>query len=65
MQANLGPKPAKPAPFPYKEKDYTFLRSLFDITTSRFDDNTRLIILDGPVGIGKCAQGIAFFVLYV
>lgn len=53
LQATLGPRPKKPAPFPYKEKDYTLLRSLFDKTSSRFDENTKLIILEGPVGIGK------------
>jgi len=57
LQASLGPKPQKPAPFPYKEKDYTMLRSLFDKTTSRFDENSKLIVLEGPVGIGKTAVG--------
>jgi len=53
LQATLGPKPKKPAPFPYKEKDYTFFNSMFDKTTSRFDENSKLIVLEGPVGIGN------------
>jgi NADH dehydrogenase (ubiquinone) 1 alpha subcomplex subunit 10 len=57
MQASLGPRPSKPAPFPYLEKDFTLLRSLFDKTTSRFDENTKLIVLEGSVGIGKTAVG--------
>ncbi|XP_050435962.1 NADH dehydrogenase [ubiquinone] 1 alpha subcomplex subunit 10, mitochondrial [Adelges cooleyi] len=58
LRASLGlSDQKKPAPFPYKEKNYTFLRSLFDKTTQRFDDNTKLILLEGPVGIGKTAVG--------
>jgi len=53
LQASLGPKPQKPAPFPYKEKDYTMFNSMFDKTTSRFDENSKLIVLEGPVGIGE------------
>lgn len=54
LQSTLGPRPLKPAPFPYKEKDYTLLRSVFDKTTHRFDENTKLIVIEGPVGVGKC-----------
>lgn len=52
VQAMLGPRPSKPAPFPYLEKDYNFPFCLFDKTTSRFDENTKLILLEGPVGVG-------------
>lgn len=53
MQATMGPKPSKPAPFPYKEKEYTLLRSLIDKTTDRFDENTKLIVVEGNVGVGE------------
>lgn len=53
LQATLGPKPSKPAPFPYKEKKYTLLRSMIDKTTTRFDENTKLIVLEGSVGVGE------------
>uniref|UniRef100_A0A4Y7NGN6 NADH dehydrogenase [ubiquinone] 1 alpha subcomplex subunit 10, mitochondrial n=1 Tax=Megafenestra aurita TaxID=2291010 RepID=A0A4Y7NGN6_9CRUS len=45
----------KPAPFPYKEKRYNFWRALFDPTTSRFDENTKLIVVEGPPAAGKGA----------
>ena len=32
----------RPKPYPYKEKDYAFWQSLFDSTTSRFDDNSKV-----------------------
>lgn len=56
LQATLGPRPSKPPPFPYMEKDYTLLHSMFDKTTKRFDENTKLIVIEGPVGIGKRAH---------
>lgn len=45
----------RPPPFPYKEKRYTFLRSLFDRTTHRFDENSKIVVVDGPVAAGKTA----------
>ena len=46
----------KPAPFPYKEKSYNFLRALVDYpTTSRMDENSKLIVVDGPPTSGKGA----------
>lgn len=48
-------KPSKPAPFPYKVKNYTLLQSWFDRTTSRFDENTKVIVVDGPIAAGKTA----------
>lgn len=52
LRSTIGLEVKKPAPFPYKEKNYTFLDSLLDHTTKRFDENTKLIVLEGPVGIG-------------
>lgn len=42
-------------PFPYKEKQYTMIRSWFDRTTHRFDENSKIIVVDGAVGAGKSA----------
>lgn len=47
------PNPDKPAPYPYKEKKYNFWKSIFDKTTKRFDENTKLIVVDGNIGAGK------------
>nr|CAD7437472.1 unnamed protein product [Timema bartmani] len=51
----------RPPPFPYKEKQYNLLRSLFDTTTDRFNENTKVIVVDGPIAAGKsdCAQKLA------
>ncbi|KAH7962960.1 hypothetical protein HPB52_018931 [Rhipicephalus sanguineus] len=43
----------KPKPFPYETKEYKSWRSLFDETLSRFDENTRLIVVEGNIGSGK------------
>lgn len=43
----------KPPPFPYKEKRYNFFRALFDPTTSRLDENSKLIVVEGPPAAGK------------
>ena len=43
----------KPAPFYYTEKRYNLLRAFFDDTLSRFDDNTKLVVIDGPPTAGK------------
>lgn len=32
----------KPAPYPYKEKPYGFSNALFDKTTKRFDENSKV-----------------------
>jgi len=51
------PNYKRPAPFPYWEKDYTLWRSLFDDTTQRFDENTKIIVIDGPPTGNKEAFG--------
>ncbi|XP_028175884.1 NADH dehydrogenase [ubiquinone] 1 alpha subcomplex subunit 10, mitochondrial isoform X2 [Ostrinia furnacalis] len=53
LRDSLPPPPPKPAPFDYENKDYTWLRSLFDRTTHRFDDNSKVIVVEGPVAVGK------------
>ena len=49
------PVQPKPAPFPYKEKRYNFFRALLDTTESRLDENSKLIVVDGPPAAGKGA----------
>jgi len=45
--------PTKPKPFPYKTKDYNYFAALFEKTTWRFDENSKLIVVDGAHAIGK------------
>lgn len=43
----------RPAPFPYKEKKYNDWYQTFDRTVDRFDENTKVLVVDGPIGAGK------------
>jgi len=43
----------RPPPFDYRNKDYTFFRRLFDNTKSRIDDNSKIILVEGPIASGK------------
>lgn len=45
----------KPTPYPYKTKRYGNIQRLFDKTTSRFDENSKIIVVDGPIASGKTA----------
>uniref|UniRef100_A0A023GN92 NADH dehydrogenase [ubiquinone] 1 alpha subcomplex subunit 10, mitochondrial n=1 Tax=Amblyomma triste TaxID=251400 RepID=A0A023GN92_AMBTT len=45
----------KPKPFPYETKTMRCWRFLFDSTLSRFDENTRMIVVEGNIGSGKSA----------
>nr|CAG4643936.1 EOG090X05NZ [Lepidurus arcticus] len=45
----------KPAPFPYKDKKFGLWQKFFDSTTSRFDENSKLIVVEGPPAVGKGA----------
>ncbi|XP_047506364.1 NADH dehydrogenase [ubiquinone] 1 alpha subcomplex subunit 10, mitochondrial [Pieris napi] len=53
LRESLPPRPPKPAPFDYVNKDYTWFRSLFDRTTHRLDENSKVVIVEGPVAAGK------------
>ncbi|KAL0861288.1 hypothetical protein ABMA27_008849 [Loxostege sticticalis] len=59
LRDSLPPPPPKPAPFDYVNKDYTWLRSLRDRTTHRFDENSKVIVVEGPVAVGKTAFAAA------
>ncbi|XP_042216693.1 NADH dehydrogenase [ubiquinone] 1 alpha subcomplex subunit 10, mitochondrial-like [Homarus americanus] len=43
----------RPAPFPYKTDKYGFFAALLDKTTHRFDENSKVIVVDGPIAAGK------------
>ncbi|CAG9819656.1 unnamed protein product [Phaedon cochleariae] len=45
--------PPKPKPWPYKEKGYNLFSYLYDKTTSRLDENSKIIVVEGPVASGK------------
>ncbi|GIX75419.1 NADH dehydrogenase 1 alpha subcomplex subunit 10, mitochondrial [Caerostris extrusa] len=47
------PNVKKKAPWPYETKKYTYFHAFYDLTTSRFDENTKLIVVDGNIGAGK------------
>lgn len=53
LRESLPPRPPKPAPFDYVNKNYGWLRSIVDRTTHRFDENTKVLIVEGPVAAGK------------
>ncbi|XP_076232586.1 NADH dehydrogenase (ubiquinone) subunit ND-42 isoform X2 [Calliopsis andreniformis] len=43
----------KPPPFPYWKKSYNMFYQLMDPMTYRFDDNSKLIVVDGLPAVGK------------
>ena len=45
--------PNKPAPFPQETTDYTAYWQTVDKTTYRFDENSKLIVVEGAHAIGK------------
>lgn len=55
LRASQAPRPPKPAPFDYVNKDYTMIRSWFDRTTHRLDENSKVIVVEGPIAVGKTA----------
>ncbi|RZB38886.1 NADH dehydrogenase [ubiquinone] 1 alpha subcomplex subunit 10, mitochondrial [Asbolus verrucosus] len=53
MRSKDTERPPKPAPWNYKEKSYTILNYWIDRTTSRLDENSKIIVVEGPVAAGK------------
>ncbi|CAN7996218.1 unnamed protein product [Ixodes hexagonus] len=45
----------KPKPFPYATKKFSWYHDLVDKVESRFDENTKVIVLEGNIGCGKTA----------
>ncbi|KAM7356306.1 NADH dehydrogenase [ubiquinone] 1 alpha subcomplex subunit 10, mitochondrial-like [Cochliomyia hominivorax] len=42
-----------PKPFPYKEKEYGVIQSIFDKTTKRLNENSKIICVEGSLAVGK------------
>ncbi|XP_035723090.1 NADH dehydrogenase [ubiquinone] 1 alpha subcomplex subunit 10, mitochondrial-like [Vespa mandarinia] len=45
-------KRPRPPPFPYQEKEYTSF-SFLEYTIERYDENSRIIVVEGPIAAGK------------
>lgn len=43
----------KPKPWPYQTKKYGLLQAMYDKTTKRLDENSKLICVEGPIAAGK------------
>ncbi|KAH8284330.1 hypothetical protein KR018_001882 [Drosophila ironensis] len=48
-----GPRVPKVKPYPYKKKKYTVFNAFFDKTSPRFDENSKVICVEGPLAAGK------------
>jgi len=48
-----GPRVPKAAPYPYKTKKYSVINAFFDKTSKRFDENSKVICVEGPIAAGK------------
>lgn len=53
LTATYGEKFPYPEPFPYEKKRYNALTVLAEETTSRFNDNTKIIVVEGNMAVGK------------
>ncbi|KAE8750317.1 hypothetical protein FOCC_FOCC002877 [Frankliniella occidentalis] len=51
-KANMGDY-KRPPPFPYKEVEYNRYYQVFDRTVDRFNENTKVLVVDGPIAAGK------------
>lgn len=49
----------RPKPYPYKDKCYNVWQAIFDKTTWRFNENSKIIVVDGPLAAGKSDFGKA------
>ena len=52
-QRLLTTQPQYKKPFPYKTKKFTFIRSLLEYTSARLNENSRIIMIEGPPCVGK------------
>jgi NADH dehydrogenase (ubiquinone) 1 alpha subcomplex subunit 10 len=53
LTATYGGKFDYPAPFDYENKRYWWYRKLFEQTADRFNDNSKVVVVEGNIGIGK------------
>jgi len=51
--ANGQPRPRPYKTFDYRKKKFTHLQQIYDRTSKRIDENTRVIVVDGPIASGK------------
>lgn len=47
--------PPRPAPYPYDTKTFTRWDAMFDSTMARMDENSKVILVEGPIATGKTA----------
>ncbi|PVD29596.1 hypothetical protein C0Q70_08851 [Pomacea canaliculata] len=47
------PSKSRHPPWPYKKRPYNSFYQYFDNTRKRFDDNTKVIVIDGNLAVGK------------
>lgn len=48
-----GPRVITHKPFPYEEKTYGVIWSIFDKTLFRMNENSKMIVVEGPIAAGK------------
>ncbi|XP_049879716.1 NADH dehydrogenase [ubiquinone] 1 alpha subcomplex subunit 10, mitochondrial [Pectinophora gossypiella] len=53
LRESLPPPKTKPKPFDYVNHDYIWIKSLFDRTTHRLDENSKVVVVEGPVASDK------------
>jgi NADH dehydrogenase (ubiquinone) 1 alpha subcomplex subunit 10 len=53
LRATYGEKYPYSEPFPYERKQFKFRHTFVDNTTSRFNENTKMIVVEGNIGVGK------------
>ena len=53
LKATFGEKYPYPKPFPYEKRSYGFLDELMEDTRKRFNENSKVIVIEGNVGVGK------------
>lgn len=50
---HLTTKPNYKKPYPYKEKSFGFFRAMFEYTSARLNENSRILLVEGPPCVGK------------
>jgi len=53
LKATYGGKYPYSKPFPYERKKYGLLESFYDKTIPRLNENSKVIVVEGNVGVGK------------